>query len=211
MDNLTTTEATVAWPRHEVIKEAKRIEESTLLSAKGHFAAAHLWGSCNLIFGVGISVLSAVAAAFTFSSTWPVAVGVLSLLVVVMSAVVTFLNPNDRATKHLNAGNSYEAISSRARMFWSIDCWTDGVDSRATTDQLKQLSGDRSRLNLESPQISPWAYRRAKKGIAEGEAAYEVDKPSANPSSELGPALASGSGRLPEKLAQSSVPVSPPR
>lgn len=56
-----------AQPRDEIIKEAKRIEEGTLLSSKAHFAAAHRWGLCHLIIGVIVSVLAAVAAAFTFS------------------------------------------------------------------------------------------------------------------------------------------------
>lgn len=184
MADQRTTEAKVAWPRDEVIKEAKRIEESTLLSSKGHFAVAVRWGYCHLILGSGIAVLSAIAAAFTFSSFSPISVGVLALIITVLSAVVTFLNPNERATKHLNAGNGYDSVCNRARIFWTIECWAVDADPQALTDKVKQLSAEKSKLNLESPQIAPWAYRSAKKGVASGEGVYAVDQPQASAESK---------------------------
>jgi len=174
---LSTSEIGAARPRDEIIKEAKRIEESTLLSSKAHFAASHRWGLCHLIVGVIVSVLSAVAAAFTFSSMWPEAVGTLALIVTILSTVSTFLNPNDRAAKHLASGNGYDSVSNRARIFGTIDCWADGVDARDLADRLKRLSDEKSKLNAESLQVSPWASRKAKRGVAAGEGAYAVDKP----------------------------------
>lgn len=45
MDNTqtTTAEKTVSKTKDEIIKEAQRIEESALYSAKGHFVAANFW------------------------------------------------------------------------------------------------------------------------------------------------------------------------
>lgn len=173
----STGEVGAAQPRDEIIKEAKRIEESTLLSSKAHFAASHRWGLCHLIVGVVVSVLSAVAAAFTFSARWPEAVGTLALVVTILSAVSTFLNPNERAAKHLASGNGYDSLSNRARIFATIDCWADGADARDLTERLKRLADEKSKLNAESLQISPWDYRKAKRGVAAGEGAYAVDKP----------------------------------
>lgn len=176
-NTLTTSEVGAASPRDEIIKEAKRIEESTLLSSKAHFAASHRWENCHLVIGVIVSVLSAVAAAFTFSSKWPEAVGTLALIVAILSTVTTFLNPNERGAKHRVSANGYDALSNRARIFWTIDCWEQGADARNLTDRLKQLSDEKSKLNAESLQISPWAYQSAKRGLAAGEASYAVDKP----------------------------------
>jgi hypothetical protein len=93
-----------------------------------------------------------------------------------LSAITTFVNPNERATKHLNAGNSYDSVCNRARVFWTIDCWSDNADGAALTEKLRRLSEEKSKLNLESPQIAPWAYRTAKRGVAAGEGSYAVDQ-----------------------------------
>jgi hypothetical protein len=184
----TTTEASVAWPRDEIIKEAKRIEESTLLSSKAHFAAANRWGWFHLVVGVSISILAAVAAAFTFSSILPLFVGGIALAVTVLSAITTFLNPNERSTKHLNAGNGYASLCDRARIFWTIDVWS-GANATSLTEAVRQLSAEKSRLSNDAPQISPWAYRTAKKGVAAGEGSYAVDQP--HPPSSNGDASSS--------------------
>ena len=60
-------------------------------------------------------------------------------------------------------------------MFWTIDCRRENSE-HLLADKLKDLSEQRDRLNRECPQIPRWAYKRAKKGIEEGEASYEVDK-----------------------------------
>jgi hypothetical protein len=46
------------------------------------------------------------------------------------------------------------------------------------TQRLKTHSEKRDRLNRECPQPFKWAYKKAKKGIEEGEAEYFADKES---------------------------------
>lgn len=190
MDNNNDTDKTVPQPpaataerplsrtREEIMKEAKRIEEDALYSSKGHFAAAHLWGNFHLWVGVPMVVLAGTsgAAALARFDKSSVIAGVLSLVVVGLSAVMTFLNPNAKAGGHLNAGNNYEAMRDRARVFWAIECWR-GDSDEVLTDKLKQLCDQKDKLNHGSPQIPRWAYRKAKRGVAEGEATHSVDKP----------------------------------
>ncbi len=173
---VATGEKTLSSSKDEIIKEAKRIEESTLYSAKSHFTATRMWGNFHIIIGLLISVLSAIDAAFVFSEHHYTLVGYLSLLVIVLSGIATFLNPNDRAGNHKTAGDKYYALNNRARVFWTIECWEQGVGDEILTRGLKDLSESKIKVNSDSPQIPRWAYLLAKRGIEAGEADFEVDK-----------------------------------
>lgn len=172
----TTSEKVISQTKEEITKEAHRIEEATLFSAKEHFAAAHCWSACHLYLGLPTSILAAAAAAAAFLKTekniWA---GLISIVVAAISAVSTFLNPNARAAAHLKAGNNYDALHNKARIFRTIECWSGDSDA-ILTKKVKDLSEEKNKLNRESPQPPKWSYRIAKKGIEAGEADYKVDK-----------------------------------
>jgi hypothetical protein len=173
----TTGEAPVSKTQQEIIKEAKRIGETALYSSKGHFVAARIWSNFHLVLGLLMVVATAIAAALAMSAfdQHHIAAGFLYVIVAVLSAVLTFLNANERAGNHLIAGNHYDSLVSRVRVFWSIECWQN--DSAAQlTSKLQNLAADRDRLNLSSPQIPYWAYKIAKRQIVAGEADFGVDK-----------------------------------
>lgn len=172
-----TAEKPVSKTKDEIIKEAKRIEESALYSAKGHFEAAKLWSGFHFFIGIPIVILSAIAGAsalsqFDHSKT---VAGSLSILVAALSGLMTFLNPNEKSSIHQEAGNNYDALQNKVRMFWSIDCWKDQSED-VLTEKLIQFSEHKNKLNLNSPLISWLAYQRAKRSIERGEADYKVDK-----------------------------------
>jgi hypothetical protein len=150
------------------------MEESTLLSAKGHWVAANRWASCHLCVGLPTTVLAAIAAAAWFkrSETYVIA-GVISTIVAALSAVSTFLNPNSKSAAHLKAGNGYDALQTKVRIFGTIECFDES--EAVLTKRLKDLAAEKEKLNRESPQVPTWAYNVAKKGVAAGEATYEVD------------------------------------
>ena len=173
----TTAERPVSKPKQQIIREAQRIEESLLYSSKGHFAASHLWSTFHLWIGIPMVILSGVAGASALSKfdAGGTVAGILSIVVVTLSAVMTFLNPNQKASAHLNAGNHYDALLNSARMFWSIDCWKSESDE-VLAEKLAHLCDQKNRLNQSCPQIPRWAYNRARKGIQDGESDYRVDK-----------------------------------
>lgn len=182
---VTTAERAISKTREEIIKEAKRIEEGALFSSKGHFKAAALWGQFHIGLGLPMVVLAAVAGAAAFAQfdSDTTLTGVLSIIVVVLSSISTFLNPNKKASEHLNAGNKYDALLNKVRIFRTIECWDESSD-QILSERLKRHSEDKSILNQISPQI-PWpAYLLAKRGIRKGEAEYDVDKLPASISGE---------------------------
>ncbi len=172
----STGEIPVSSTKDEVIKEAKRIEESTLYSTRGHFTASRIWGNFHIGIGLLISILSAIAASLTFADGHYIVVGSLSLIVMILSGVATFLNPNEKANNHKIAGDKHYALNNRARVFWTIDCWEQEATDQILTQKLRDLSESKIKTNSESPQIPRWAYLLAKKGIEAGEADFAVDK-----------------------------------
>jgi hypothetical protein len=176
----TTSETLVSQRKEEIIKEAKRIEESSLYSSKGHFCAARLWRNLHVLLGVPTTVLAAVAAAKAFSQfdAGHTVGGWISIVVAALAALSTFLNPNEKVSSHFRAGNDFDALQSRARIFWAVDCRGNETD-QVLTNRLKDLAAEKSELNRKSPQISRLAYIMGKRGILAGEADYAVDKPKA--------------------------------
>lgn len=157
----------------KITTEAKRIEEDSLYSAKGHFIAGGCWAKVNFWLGVISAILSAVAGASALDNHNIIA-GTLAILVAVLSATITFINPNERATAHHRAGNRYNALRNDARIFSEIEVAV--ADHKKSIEDLKKLNDRRNKLNSESPQIPKWAFKKARKGIEEGEAQYAVDK-----------------------------------
>ena len=175
--NNTTSEKTPSKTKEEIMKEAKRIEESTLYSAKGHFVAASFWSYFHLVIGIPVVGMSAIAGLsilsdFDKSKTLS---GILTISVTGLSALMTFLNPNGRSSTHLNCGNGYDSINNKVRIFRTIDCWREKSEE-VLTEKLKYYSEQKDRLNNTSPQIPWFAYLLARKGIEKGEADFIADK-----------------------------------
>ena len=174
-----TAEVSISRSVEEIIKEAKRIEESTLFSAKGHFAAAEIWSRFHLGIGIPNAISAAVAGAiaFSFSSNFWIhlTAGTLSIIAAGLAALLTFLNPNEKAAAHLNGGNNYDALNAKVRIFWTVECWAE-KSSRILTQKLKDFADQKDKLNRTCPQIPSWACRRARRGIEAGEGSYNVDQ-----------------------------------
>lgn len=164
--------------KENLIKEARRIEEDSLYSAKGHFVAANFWSNFHLWIGVPTTILAAIAGVSALSQfdNHNIIAGFLAIIVAALTAVTTFLNPNERANSHLNAGNKYNSLRNEARIFCEIDSCGENNSIQEITKQLKELAKQRDELNQNSPQIPRWAFKRARKGIGEGEAAYKIDE-----------------------------------
>lgn len=172
-----TSERSVSRTHEEIGKEAARIEEAALLSSKAHFKASEIWGWFHITLGLPTVIIAGLAGAVAFArldstGLWA---GYLSIAVVVLSSITTFLDPNKRASEHLLAGNKYDALLNKVRIFRTIECWEDHPD-QVLSDRLKRHSEDKSILNQSCPQISFIAYHLAKCGIRRGEGEYAVDR-----------------------------------
>ena len=163
--------------RQKIFKEAKRIEEDCLFSAKGHFCAAQRWASIHLWLGIPAAILAAVAGASALSkfNNHNIIAGIFAIAVSALAAVSTFLNPNEKATNHRYAGDQYNNLRNKVRLLAEIELDLT-IDEKAILAELKDINEERNEFSLKLPLIPRWAYRKAKKGIKKGEAKYEIDE-----------------------------------
>lgn len=162
--------------KDKIISESKRIEEDSLYSSKSHFNASQCWTNIHLWLSGTAAVLSAIAGTSAFSqfNNHNILAGILSIIAAGLTAIITFVNPNDQAEIHQKAGNSYNSLRNDARIFYEIEI--NNIKDEKMVENLKKLNNRRSKLNLESAQIPKWAFQKAKEGINEGQAEYKIDK-----------------------------------
>lgn len=154
-------------------RESHRIEEDTLYSAKGHFEAQGRWSKVYLWVGLPTAVIAGVAGVAALSSHTTISAA-LSIAVAAATAVLTFLNPSEKATAHLVAGNKYNALRNNARIFREIELQS-GATQQELAARIKELAAERDTFNRDSPAIPRWAFEAARKGIEAGEAKHAVD------------------------------------
>jgi hypothetical protein len=171
MDNLL-----IMTNKEKIINEAKRIEEDSLHSAKGHFYAAQRWVNINLWLGSASAILATIAGTSALSQFdyHSIIAGIFSIIAATSTAIITFINPNEKAATHQRAGNKYNAIRNDVRIFYDIEITK--IDDKRAIENLKQLNDRRNKLNINSIQIPKWAFEKGKKGIKEGEAKYKIDE-----------------------------------
>ena len=182
MADISTGDLPPSKVRDEVILEAKRLEERTRDSSKGHHCAAEGWTKRGMQLGVPALIISTITSAAVFvqaaKDLWWLGIiaGLLSVLVTVLTTLTTFLKPNEREGAHLTAANAYDRLNNDARVFASIDCWSATSTEAALTAKLNEMIERKNKLNEDSPQVPPWAWNMAQARIKKGEADYAVDK-----------------------------------
>lgn len=155
-------------------REAERIEEDATYSSKSHFNAESTWERRHYWLGVPATALAAIAGA-TLIRSQPELASIFALAASLLTGLMTFLKPNERATMHRTAAGQFLALRNDARFFREIELLqTDRLDE--LSEKLKTLSATHNELNQKSPSIPRGAFVAARKGIEEGEANHRVDR-----------------------------------
>jgi hypothetical protein len=182
MADISTGERPPAKVRDEIILEAQRIEERTRDSSKGHHCAAEGWNKRAFRLGLPTAIISAVTSLAVFAQAakdywWLGLIAVsLSILVTILTTLTTFLKPNEMQSAHFNAAIAYHKLNGEARMFWSFECWRSNATEEVLTARIMELTERKDKLNQDSPQIPPWAWKDAQQRIEKGETDFAVDR-----------------------------------
>lgn len=155
-------------------REAKRIEEDATYSSKSHFNAAQVWERRHYWLGIPATASAAIAGAALFKSHAEVG-SALALLASLLTGLMTFLKPNERAAMHRVAAGQFLALRNDARIFREVELMQVERLGKLP-ERLKVLSATRNELNQKSPSVPRSAFISARKGIEEGEATHKVDK-----------------------------------
>lgn len=159
--------------KSKITDELQRLEEDCTHSGKAHFNACDRWNRWNYVFGIPSVILSA-AAGTAFFEDYTVAAGVMSVSVTVLTALMTFLKPSERATSHKNSGDQYLALRNDSRVFRTITLLT--LEDSASLEGMSGLTTRRNELNQASYMFSEQDFKKAKAGIDAGQAVHKVDK-----------------------------------
>jgi hypothetical protein len=154
--------------------EALRLEEDATYSSKSHFNAEDTWLCRNYWLGIPATGLGAIAGATLIKSN-PELATAFTLFASLLTGLMTFLKPNERASLHHTAGGKFLALKNEARFFREVEL-VQSDKLGELTKQLKMLSATRNELNLKSPSVPRHAFVAARIGIEEGEAEHKVDK-----------------------------------
>ena len=160
--------------KNSIAIELQRIEEDCIHSGKAQFNAADRWSRYHYWLGIPSVALSAVAGAAFMKEYGQVAAG-LSAFITVLTALMTFLKPSERASAHKSTGDQYLALRNDARVFREIRLH-HACDEQSAIDGLDEFTTRRNELNNASHPIARRDYEKARDGIDSGEATHRVDK-----------------------------------
>lgn len=156
--------------RAAMLAEARKLAVDVLYSEKGHFAAASAWRKRNYWLGIPAALIGAAAGATILASADPVVSGILALAGAAITALMTFLNPSERAAQHQRAGVAYAQLRRKVRQFAQIDM--AGMESAALRTKLAELTEEVGSTQGEALAIPSAAYRAAMKSIESGSVDY---------------------------------------
>lgn len=157
-------------------REAERLEEDATYSSKSHFNAEATWIHRHYWLGIPSTILAAVAGA-TLIKSQPELASIFALAASLLTGLMTFLKPNERAAMHRDAAGKFHALCNDTRFFREVELLQLEKMSELP-GRLKALSTMRNELNQKSPSVPRGAFVAARKGIEEGEATHKVDKES---------------------------------
>lgn len=162
-----------------VPQEAARLIEDCNYSSQRHFETAAHWGRLRDRLGLPTTVLAALTSAAAFTEVFGSAItaGLFALLVTVLTAVNTYLNPGQRTERHRTAGNQYLALRNEIRRFLTIQAQQARAPENELVARLETLAAQVDQLNAESPETPEWAYRKAQQNIEKGQTQHQVDAP----------------------------------
>ncbi|MGB0833915.1 MAG: SLATT domain-containing protein [Psychrobium sp.] len=159
----------------KIISECKRVEEDTEHSFKSHYNAAEFWSNINLFLGLPAALLGAIAGGTSAADGAQATVTAAAFLATAFVTCLTFLKPGVKADAHKNAGDLYQTLRNKTRLFREIEL-DDSIPDIDAKKKLIALVDRRDELNSIMPTIPRKAYEKAKKDIDAGRAKYAVDK-----------------------------------
>ncbi len=156
--------------REGIKEEARKLQICALYSAKGHFCAAGGWKWLHYLIGIPLTAVG-VLAAIELPGHFSVLFGT---YVAILSALMTFLNPNAISNAHFTSGKMYDVLYNKARQFNQLNCsGNSGISDECLKEALDKLYARKYELDDSSLKIPLWAYKLAKRGIKKGEASYD--------------------------------------
>ncbi len=153
-------------------KECQRIEEDAIYSSKGHYNDSDCWSKIHYAIGLPMVVLSAWAGFDIFAKNSEYA-GYLTLIITVLASLQTFIKADDKSIQHKNSADELNYLKNKVRRLREIK--TEIFAEEKLVKELDTLADKYSQITRVSQPISGRAFRKATKGIKEGQSEYLAD------------------------------------
>lgn len=153
--------------------ELSRIEEDCIHSGKAHFNAGERWTKYHYWLGIPSIILSTAAGA-AFLKDLPEIAGAMSSGAALLTALMTFLKPSEKASSHKSSGDQYLTLRNDARVLRTIKL-VSSCDHGTAVSYLDEITKRRNELNQATQQVSRRDFEKARQGINAGEATHQVD------------------------------------
>lgn len=158
----------------QIRNEAAEAEKECIIRSRGHFLAARRWDHVNLFLGIPATLLAGVTSLSAFTqhlSGDPKVTGVLAILVAALTALTTFLNPNEKANLHKSASSTYDELRIKLSLLKDIDLSVNQSQLDEPTKEnikhLRDLADQFVTLGHNSPRIPGKIYVQQKTLINE--------------------------------------------
>jgi hypothetical protein len=145
----------------ELCNEAARLQEDVLWSEKAHFAMATVWRRAHYWLGIPSALLAAFAGVSALKLS-PELAAVLAALSVLLTSLLTFLQPEKRATEHHQTGIAYSDLRGKLRRLRLIEA-LDATKTEELKQELSEYAATKTEIMKSAPHIVGMAYRLAKK------------------------------------------------
>lgn len=154
--------------KDDYLKEIEDTESYARILAKGYSHTAIAWGKVNLSIGIPNTIIAAIAGASALSdfTNSNIIAGILSIIVSVLSGLLTFLNPSDRAKSHTQAFTEFQRLCQQIKLL-RIDIANEKEAnlSKELRQKMDELFEKLHTLRSSSPMIPGWAYEIAKSEV----------------------------------------------
>ncbi len=161
-------------PRHEVLREALRIEEDATHASQTQFESAKSWQLLGWVLGIPAAGLAAAAGVTGLSSAaGRIPAAILALVAATVGGVLASLEPNRKAERRRSAGVAYDEVRVELRQFRLLDLPV--MDDVQAAARLKVITGQKLKIDKAADLPSARAFGRALTNLAQGRLTHEVD------------------------------------
>ena len=162
----------------ELSREAERLEEDVLWAEKSHFMISTVWSRVHYWLGLPNTLFAALAGVSAINS-YEILAALLAVITAILAALLTFLDPESRASAHKNAGAKHNALRGKLRRLRLIELMAAQSEVEVK-QQLDVLAQEKASLTSESPHTGGFAYKLARRSIERNQHKYEVDSSKAD-------------------------------
>lgn len=157
----------------QIKKECRRIEEDAMHSSKGHYNDYEIWSKIHYAIGLPMVVFSAWTGLDIFTQNSGYA-GYLALIVTALASLQTFVKADDKSIQHKNSADELNNLKNEVRRLGEIK--SEILPEEKLAEELEIIAEKYSQIIKVSLPISNYAFKKAKKGIDEGQSQYLADK-----------------------------------